>query len=111
MALAELPKKGGQAVPWKRIPPGRCPHLWRLRKAISTEEYLAETMQPSLPAASLRSAASHDDIVRSIKTHSAGFTNKVGSQRATSQYPTIRSWLGPPLTGSNMAPRKCNLYL
>ncbi len=45
----------------------------------------------------------NEGFVRSIKTHSAGFTNKVGSARATSQYPTIRSWLGSPLTGSNIA--------
>jgi hypothetical protein len=33
--------------------PKRCPHLPRLRKALSTEASLAKTMQPSMPTTSL----------------------------------------------------------
>jgi len=56
-----LRKQGDAWYEWKDH--RRCPRLPRLRKAISTETSLAETMQPSLPAASLCSATSHDDIV------------------------------------------------
>ena len=41
----------------------RCPCVPILRNALSTETSLAETMRPSLQAASLRSTASHDNIV------------------------------------------------